>query len=132
MALTWLRLAAAAFLALHGLVHALGFVAQWQLAKLEGLAYRTTIFNGAIEVGDTGARIVGLAWLVLVPAWLVAAYGVARARPWALLAVGAVSVLAAIVAAAGMPETRLGLMLDVAIFAVAGYIGLIMRRPRTA
>jgi hypothetical protein len=126
-----LQLVAAVLLALHGVVHLLGFVAQWQLATLAELPYRTTILDGAVDIGTTGARIEGLGWLVLVPAWLVAAYALARDRSWALVVIGVVSALSLGLCLLAMPYTRIGMLLNVGILAVAGYI-LLMIRPAGA
>jgi hypothetical protein len=128
--LPWIRGAAAIVLVLHGLVHALGFVALWQLAELEGIAYRTTVLDGRLEIGDTGTRILGLAWLALVPAFVVAAYGVATGRRWALPVVGLVAAASLVVSILGLPDSRPGLMIDVAILAVAGYLTLIVPSGR--
>ena len=129
-ALPWIRGAAAIVLALHGLVHALGFVALWRMAELEGIAYRTSVVDGRLEIGDAGARILGLAWLVLVPAFLVAAYGVVTARRWALPVVGLVAAASLVVSILGLPDSRPGLMIDVAILAVAGSLALIVPSGR--
>ena len=53
-----IRRLAAIVLALHGAIHLIGFVAPWRIATLEGFAYRTTVFNGALDVRDAGARVV--------------------------------------------------------------------------
>ena len=60
-----MRLAAAALLVLHGLVHLIGFVVPWRLADLTsgGFAYTTTVLAGRLDLGTTGARIVGLLWV---------------------------------------------------------------------
>ena len=129
-ALPWIPGAAAIVLVLHGLVPALGFVALWRVAELEGIAYRTTVLDGRLEIGDTGARILGLAWLALVPAFVVAAYGVATGRRWALPVVGLVAAASLVVSILGLPDSRPGLMIDVAILAVAGYLTLIVPSGR--
>ena len=51
---------AAALLALHGIIHLIGFVTPWRIATLQGFTYRTTALNGTLEVGDSGARLIGL------------------------------------------------------------------------
>ena len=48
----------------HGLVHLLGFVVNWQLASLAEMPYKTTLLAGALDVGATGIRAVGLLWLL--------------------------------------------------------------------
>ncbi len=52
----------AVVMAAHGLIHFLGFVVSWQLARVEDLPYKTTLLAGRWEVGDGGMRLVGLRW----------------------------------------------------------------------
>ncbi|HEY4753596.1 MAG TPA: hypothetical protein VIH37_09935, partial [Candidatus Limnocylindrales bacterium] len=56
---------AAAVLAVHGLIHLIGFVVPWGLAQVDGFTARTSVLAGAISVGDAGARLVGVAWLLV-------------------------------------------------------------------
>lgn len=113
------RLAAIA-LALHGLIHLIGFVVPWRLADLEGIAYRTTAFGGRVDLGDAGARLLGVAWLPLVVLFLFAAYGVLRSRDWAW----SLTVVAAAVSfglcVVGVPDTIYGLVVNVLILGIAG------------
>ena len=92
------RRAAAVFLVLHGLIHLMGFAVSWQLATMQELAYRTTIFDGAFDVGDAGARVLGIAWLL------------------------AAAVFSLVVCAAGLPDAFRGLYIDVAL--VAGLVAV--------
>ncbi len=50
---------AAVLLAIHGIIHLIGFVTPWRIATLQGFTYKTTALNGALEVGDSGARLIG-------------------------------------------------------------------------
>jgi hypothetical protein len=56
-----IRTFAAVLLALHGVIHLIGFVVPWRIATLQDFAYRTTAFNGALDLGETGARVPGRA-----------------------------------------------------------------------
>lgn len=67
-----LRVLAAVALALHGLIHLIGFVVPWRIAVVEGFPYRTTAINGAVQLGDAAARMTGLAWLALAIGFVVA------------------------------------------------------------
>jgi hypothetical protein len=125
-----LRMVGAVVLALHGLIHVLGFLALWQLAQIDGLPYRTTVIDGRFEIGETGARLLGLAWLVLVPAFLACAYGLFRGARWAVPAIALVAAVSLVVSILGLPESRPGLMFDVAILAVTGYLTLIVPSGR--
>jgi hypothetical protein len=120
------RSAAAVFLILHGLVHLMGFAVSWQLATMQELAYRTTIFNGALDVGDAGARVLGIAWLLAAAALVGAGVLVWRGSPSAVVATAAAAVFSLVVCAAGLPDAFRGLSIDIAL--VAGLIAVGSRR----
>jgi hypothetical protein len=117
-----IRRGAAALLALHGLIHLIGFVAPWQIASLEGFAYRTTILSGAQEVGDAGVRLIGLVWLGLTLSFLAAASAVWRGKPWAVVLTGVLAIASLIVCIVGLPETAAGVAIDVVILATVSYL----------
>jgi hypothetical protein len=107
-------------LIVHGIAHLVGFLVPWRIGHLEGAVYRTTLLGGAIDIGDSGARIVGLLWLgtaVLVAAAgvaVLAAYGSWRALTTTALIVSLVlSVL-------GWPDSRIGVAVNVALLAWLG------------
>ena len=119
-----IRRIAAILLALHGVIHLIGFVTPWRIATLEGFAYRTTVFNGAFDIGDAGVRVVGLVWLGLALGFLAAGYGVWLRKPWALGLVGALGVMSLFVCLVGLPETAAGIAINVVILATVGYVAL--------
>ena len=116
---------AAVLLALHGVIHLIGFVVPWRIAALEGFAYRTTAFNGAWEVGDAGVRLIGLVWLGLAIGFVVAGYGIWRRGPWAVGLTGVLAILSLIVCVVGLPETVAGLVINGVILTVVGYIAFL-------
>src|SRR5688500_16987409 len=59
-----MRFAFAFFLLIHGIAHLPGFVVPWRLATLTEMPYKTTLFNGAVNAGPVGARVIGLLWLL--------------------------------------------------------------------
>ena len=120
------RRAAAAFLLAHGLVHLMGFAAAWQLATFQELAYRTTVFDGAFDVGDGGARVVGIAWLLAAAAFVTAAALAWRASRWALAATAGAAAFSLVVCLAGLPDAFRGVFIDVAL--LAGIVALGYRR----
>ncbi len=82
------------------------------------IPYKTTAFGGAIEIGDTGARLVGAGWLFMAVMWLVLS-GAAWAnaswwRPGVMMAV----TVSAMFSAAGWPEARIGLLVNAVIAGV--------------
>ena len=117
-----IRKVAASLLALHGVIHLIGFVVPWRVATLEGFAYRTTAFNGALDVGDVGAQVIGVVWLGLTLGFLAAGYGVWRGRPSAVPLTGVLATASLIVCLAGLPETGAGIAINVVILAAVGYL----------
>ena len=116
------RPAAAAMLAVHGLIHLLGFVVPWQVVSVAGLPARTTVLAGAVELGELGSRAVGLAWLALAVGFLIAAIGIWRNGSWALAATGALAVGSLIVCVLGLPDTAFGIGIDIAILGLVGSV----------
>ncbi|HET9520825.1 MAG TPA: hypothetical protein VFO73_07265 [Candidatus Limnocylindrales bacterium] len=120
------RRAAAVFLVLHGLIHLMGFAVSWQLATMQELAYRTTVFNGALDVGDVGARVLGIAWLLAAAGLVAAGVLVWRGSSSAAVVTTVAVAFSIVVCLAGLPDAFRGLYIDVAL--VAGLIAVGYRR----
>jgi hypothetical protein len=113
---------AALVLALHGVVHLIGFASPWRIASLEGFTYRTTVLGGAQDVGDGGVRLIGLVWLGLAFGFVAAAYAIWRRMPWAVGLTGVFAIVSLVVSIAGVPETAAGVAIDLLILATVSYI----------
>lgn len=116
--LEMIRIAFAVLLFLHGIVHVLGFVVPWRLVTNQDLAYTTTVLWGAVDVGDAGARLVGLVMLALAIVLPVAAAGIVLRRRWALPLATAGTLVSLVACALDAPAAIIGLALNVAILAV--------------
>lgn len=123
-----IRRIAAILLTLHGVIHLIGFVTPWRIATLEGFAYRTTLLNGTLDVGDVGARVIGLVWLGLTFGFLAAGLGVWRGEPWAVGLTGALAIVSLVVCLLGLPETFAGIAINVVILAVVAYFAFVRER----
>lgn len=114
-----LRVLAGAALVLHGLIHLIGFVVPLRLADVEGFPYRTEILGG-VDIGTAGTAALGIGWLLVAAAFVVAGAGVLARQGWAV----AVTVIAAaaslLLCLAWLPATAAGALIDVAILAVVG------------
>jgi hypothetical protein len=122
-----LRLLAAAVLAVHGLIHLIGFVVPWRVVQVEGFPYRTTALGGSVELGATGVMIVGVAWLAIAVGFVVAAVGVWRRSAWALGLTAALTTASLVICVLGLPETVAGIAVNVAILAAAVWVAFIRR-----
>ena len=111
-----MRLALAMLMAIHGIAHTAGFAESWRLAPAT-VAYKTTVFGGRVDLGDTGIRAVGVLWLAVAIAFLaIAAATVLNASWWQPAAV--VAATASIVLTfLELPQARLGTLINVIILA---------------
>jgi hypothetical protein len=120
-----LRTVLALALALHGLIHLIGFVVPFRIAQLEGYAYTTTAAWGHLELGDDGARVVGVLWLLAALAFLVAAVGIWQQVVWAVPLTVAVSGCSLVLCILGSPAAVAGIAINVVILAVIVYLVLV-------
>ncbi len=127
-----LRAAIAVLFVLHGVVHWIGFAVPWKLMSSESFTYTTSAAWGNLEIGETGTRLVGVAMLVAIVPFLVAAYGVWRRETWAV----PITILAAgyslILCILDSPAAIIGVALDVAILAAVVAYGMGFRLGTTA
>lgn len=123
-----IRIAAAAIVAAHGLIHLIGFVVPWGIATVEGFAYRTTALDGAITLGDGGARALGLVWLACAAGFVVAGIGIWRRTSWALPLAAGLALASIVVCVLGLPETVAGIAVNAAILGGAAWTSLARRR----
>jgi len=111
-----MRIVAAIILLVHGISHLPGFEGPWKLSAR--FPYKTTILAGRLDVGDVGAKVVGVLWLLLVIDFAIVA--------WAAYVGAAWWPLGALVAASGSlllclvdwPETSVGVVIDVALIVI--------------
>lgn len=109
------RIGLAALLALHGLVHLLGFVVPFRLAEIEGFPHTTMVLDGRVDLGEGGIRVVGVLWLLAAAAFVAAAVGVWLLAPWWWgLALG-VSVGSLALCVLGLPQARAGIVVDLVL-----------------
>jgi predicted cation transporter len=118
------RMLAAGLLAVHGLIHLIGFVVPWGIAQVEGFPYRTSALAGAVALGEPGARLVGVAWLVLAVGFVVAGVATWRRAAWAAPLTAALAVASIVICTLGLPESVAGIVVNVAILAALGWIAV--------
>jgi hypothetical protein len=108
----------AVFFALHGAVHAIGFTVAWQIGGPRGVEYSTALLNGAVEIGDAGARLFGLIWLAAAAALMAGAALLWRGHPRSReLAVG-LTLGSLCLCILGLPGSEIGLAIDLGLLAL--------------
>ena len=119
-----IRILAAALLAVHGLIHLIGFVVPWGIAQVEGFPYRTSALAGTLTLGEPGARLVGVVWLALAVGFVVAGVAVWRRSAWAVPLTAVLAVGSIVVCTLGLPEAVFGIVVNVAILAALGWMAV--------
>jgi hypothetical protein len=110
----------ALLLGLHGVAHLVGFVAAFGLR--EDVVHSTTLLFGRVDIGEAGSRAMGVLWLAVAVAFVVAGAATwARTAWWPplTLSVAAVSSLLCLLA---LPEARIGLPVNalIVVFTLLG------------
>ena len=113
------RRAAAVFLALHGPAHMLAFAVAWRLTESPDLPYATEIFGGRLDVGDVGARVVGLLWVAAALAFVVAAYRLWIAAPTAVALVTGAALFSTLLCLTDPGPAKVGLAINAIVLAAA-------------
>ena len=111
-----MRFFLAAFLIAHGVAHLVGFVVPWKLVSTAEVPYRTTILGGVTDLGETGARALGVVWLVAALAFVVLAAAVvagSNVRMWMFTMLS----LSIVLCVVGWPEARIGLVVNAVLLA---------------
>ena len=112
-----MRILLALIMIAHGVAHLPGFLVSWRLASLADLPYRTTVFAGRLDLGDGGIRAMGVVWLALALAFAAAGVGLLLESPWWGTVARAAIVVSLIACTAALPETRIGVLANIALAA---------------
>jgi hypothetical protein len=107
----------AGLMVLHGAAHLVSFFEAWRLVP-GGFPYKTTVLAGRVDLGDGGVRAVGVIWLFVSVAFVVASVGaVAGATWWVPMAVGT-TFTSLLLTSTEWPEARVGVAINLLILAV--------------
>jgi hypothetical protein len=107
----------ATFVALHGMIHLVGFTVPWRMNLARGRVRISTDEPDGVEIVDEPAHAPAAVWLVVGFALVAAAVGVARTTVWAAPLLLVATVVSSALSAAGPERVYRGLFADVLIFA---------------
>jgi hypothetical protein len=108
---------AAIYLVVHGLIHLIGFVVNFQIAEMQEIAYKTTALAGKVDVGHVGTRVLGVAWLLLAVAFVGSGAAIFSSPPWWWSFTLAVTLVSLAMCVLGWPDARFGVLANVIILA---------------
>jgi hypothetical protein len=106
---------AAIYLIVHGVIHLIGFVVFCQIAEIEDISYTTTVLAGKLDIGDVGTRVLGVVWLVIAVALVIAGVTIFFSPAWWWSFTLAVTVASLIVTLLGWPDAKVGLLANIII-----------------
>ena len=107
-----MRYLIAPLVGLHGLPHLVGFAVPFQLILSLNTPYKTTVLNGLIDVGHTGARVVGILWLLTALACVVAGSALWEGAAWSASFTISVLFCSLALCLTAMPEARIGVLVN--------------------
>ncbi|MDX1378761.1 MAG: hypothetical protein R3307_07930 [Anaerolineales bacterium] len=109
-------------LIVHGLIHLMGTVTYLRLGSVEGLTYKTTLFNGRWDVGQTGMAVFGALWAVAAIGFVIAAIGLIAGWSWSQPMLICVTILSLVLTALDWNTAFAGVILNIVIL-IAVWLG---------
>jgi hypothetical protein len=82
---------------------------------LADVPYKTSVFSGFVNVGDTGIRMVGVVWLAAAVTYLIAGVALAMGASWSVPLASVITIISVALCLSAWPEARLGLAVNVAL-----------------
>jgi hypothetical protein len=112
-----MRITLAVLMLLHGVAHVPGFLVPWRLMREPDGGSLSTRLLGGINVGETGLRLLGLGWLLLAVAFVVAAAATwVNRESWPAIA-SLIAVISLVFTILELPESRIGVVVNLALLA---------------
>ncbi len=111
----YLTIAAAIFLILHGLIHLMGTTVYLKLGTIEGLSYKTALFDGRWEVGEGGMRVFGALWAIAALGFVLAAVAWLSGWAWGTPLLLAVTLFSLAITALDARQAFMGVVVNLAI-----------------
>jgi hypothetical protein len=102
------------FLALHGLVHGLGFAATWKIGAPVAVSATPSLIPG-LAPGGPAVQVLGVLWLVALIAFATAAFGLLTNRTWWRTAAATAAVVSLALCVAWWSDAKAGVVIDIGI-----------------
>lgn len=104
-------------IAAHGLIHLMGTVTYMKLGTVEGLSYKTTVLNGALDLGARGIAVFGALWAVAALGFIAAAAALLFGWEWGQTALVVVALFSLVLTAMDWDSARFGAITNLVILA---------------
>ena len=101
-------------LALHGLVHGLGFAATWKIGPVVAVSATPSLVPGLVP-GGAPVQVLGVLWLVALIAFAAAAFGLLTDRTWWRSVAVTAAVVSLALCIAWWSDAKAGAVIDIGI-----------------
>jgi hypothetical protein len=108
----------AVVLAIHGLIHLMGATVYLRLGDVQGLAYKTTVLGGRVDLGAGGIRVFGALWILPAIGFVAAALGLLQGWNWWSVALLAATLISTMLTVLDWNVAFMGAIVDFAILGV--------------
>lgn len=109
------RFVIAGILVIHGLIHVLGVVTNWEIAEVDELG-ASTLFD--VEPGGGPALVLGLLWLVAALGFVAAGVGLAARARWTRTVAAAAAAVSLVVTVMWWSDAWIGAVVSAVVCAV--------------
>jgi hypothetical protein len=114
----------ALLLGIHGLIHLLGATVYLKLGEVQGLAYKTTLLGGRVDLGAGGIRVFGALWILPAIGFVAAALGLLEGWSWWSVALLAATLVSTMLTVLDWNVAFMGVIVD---FTILGALWLQLR-----
>jgi hypothetical protein len=102
-------------LACHGLIHLMGAAAYLKLGSIQGLAYKTTVLGGRLDLGEFGIGVFGALWAFAALGFISSVSGMLTNQTWWRTVLLIVTLLSTILTILDSSVAFIGVLVNVAI-----------------
>lgn len=100
---------------IHGLIHLIGFQVYAQRGQVAEMPFKTTFFNGSLDLGITGTRVYGLLWLLPTLGFILAGVGILLHASWWQLVLIAASLVSLVLTGIDWGNAFRGALIDLVL-----------------
>jgi hypothetical protein len=105
-----MHIALAVILVAHAVAHLGGFVGPWRVTRR--VPHKTTVLAGHLDLGEVGARLLGLLWVACAAGFVAGAVGLVLHAWWWLGLVLPATGGSLVLCVLGWPDARAGIAID--------------------
>jgi len=113
-----MRIALAVILFAHAIGHFPGWLVPWRAVTIKELPYKTTVLDGAFDLGAFGIRVVGALWLVATLVIVLGASALLVGTPWASSLVLLGTSFSFLLCISDLPAARVGALVNIGLIAL--------------